>query len=494
MKNHKLEIWADSFHEGEWAASNIAKYCARYSVEYHHGFIPEWAIVIDDNQTLEITIFGSYKSWKNLPKKIEALLSFGKPDIVVYDPQKDEIILAIEETAAVPTGNQALQRCERIFGSAYYKIPFIYLIGEYGVHKDGKVRRTSIWPTLLGLKLSLQFKTPSFSLHYSDVDNPEDYAAGKGLSLTFEYCFLEIKRHLGIDTSTEKQRMSDVTADIIQQMCDFVISQWGNITNFLPDIISIKNDKFSESLAKAILGDAGTTFDFKNFLTWPKAADRDKSAITKDIQLGFIKSDSFLEKVDKLIIDAKGYVISGGVGSRPQDKESLLDWLKAQAAASKKIKTTFVCKLSDFPPSPSGFHITTSKNITYLLDSLSDLQTAYKTAFPKRTSSLSTALREGLEKLPVFLYICNSLKPGRIFGDPFVGQYTAFSNIFCFDGEYKKTRTGIIYTPHQSAGLFFGRDGKLARNKGISIYRELADIIITNDGYLISFAKEELLL
>src|SRR2546428_236 len=81
--------------------------------------------------------------------KERGILEFGKPDAIIYDPVADEVLFAIEETAAVPTGNQSLQRLERVWYAASCGIPFAYLIGEYGLHKDQGVRRSSIWPVYL---------------------------------------------------------------------------------------------------------------------------------------------------------------------------------------------------------------------------------------------------------------------------------------------------------------------------------------------------------
>ncbi len=40
----------------------------------------------------------------------------------LYYPEKDKICFAVEETAAVPTGNQALQRCERLYTQSLWVI------------------------------------------------------------------------------------------------------------------------------------------------------------------------------------------------------------------------------------------------------------------------------------------------------------------------------------------------------------------------------------
>jgi len=483
-----LELWTDSFHEGEWFIENISKHFLKASCLYIHNFIPQYTLQFDKENSLSITIFGSYQSWKNIPNKIEKLLELGKPDIVLYDREKDEIVIAIEETAAVPTGNQALQRCERIFGSAYHHIPFAYLLPEYGMHKDGGVRRTSIWPTLLALKLSLQFQVPSISLLYSDVDNPEDYSKGTGLAVLFKYSYYLIKRHLKILTQKESEELDAIITKEITQMCGFVVSQWENIIRFFPDMADFSNKENIDMLCKRILGDTASGFDIDHFLNWPLCKDRTIPDEFKEVALGFINEEAFLIHVDKSVRENKGYVLSGGVGSKPQTKTDIDSWLKLQRKQSEIHDFEYKLPIKKFQETENGnFHITTSKNITYLIDSIDAVENAYQSTFPERKISLKKLLQKH-ELLPVFLYVCNSLKPRRMFGDPFTGQFSAFSNIFCYSGTYKKIRSAIIYLPYQSAGYFYD-NGELINNKGMSIYALLADIIICNNGYAISLLE-----
>lgn len=111
-----LEIWADSFHEGIWCIENIQKFFEKnnYTIDlkYLNGFIPNYTFK-DNEHIINFTIYGSYKSWENIPTEITDLIEWGKPDFIIFDPNVNKIILAVEETAATPTGNQATQRCER---------------------------------------------------------------------------------------------------------------------------------------------------------------------------------------------------------------------------------------------------------------------------------------------------------------------------------------------------------------------------------------------
>ena len=155
----KIEIWADSFHEGVWCCDNICKHLQTQGFDcksdYIKGFIPHYEISKNGQQLLDIIVYGSYKSWNPLPKTIENLINWGKPDFLAYDATNDKILFAAEETAATPTGNQAMQRCERQYGCAHLKIPYWYFVSEYGEHVDGGVRRDNIWPSIAAIKLTI---------------------------------------------------------------------------------------------------------------------------------------------------------------------------------------------------------------------------------------------------------------------------------------------------------------------------------------------------
>ena len=485
----EIQIWADSFHEGQWAVDNLCEFFPLSKKEYIYGFIPIYIYEIANNEKVIFKVFGSYNSWSPMPKPIMNLISYGKPDVVYYDPIKDKIILAVEETAAVPTGNQALQRCERVYGSACNNIPFVYLLGEYGIHTDGSVRRTSIWPTLLGLKLSLQFKTPSFSLHYSDLENPEDYTSGKGLSILFRYTALLIKKNFNLLDDKEIQELIKLEKSIIKIMNNFIVEQCPNIVKYFPWRDYLKTDECSEQMALKLL--SGKCSLEPELFVWPKANIIYNDPTYQDIRRGFLAQDDFLEYVEEFVDQKKAYVISSGAGSRPQPKKEILSWINSQKVKNDQVSSfmepiKYTLDFNNLPISPKGYyHLTTSKNITYFLDNLQDLSNAHKKAF-NRSTNLSDVIIVNND-MPVFLYIINAIKPNRIFGDPYTGQFSAFSNIFCYDCMRNKTRHSIVYMPYNTAAYFFKKNGTFVQNKGIKNYIGLADAIITNNGYIVTF-------
>lgn len=127
-----LEIWADSFHEGEWCCEHLAEVAKSHGYvvqkeSYVHNFQPRFTFQKDE-QTIELLVYGGYSNWNPQPASIRRLNSYAKPDVVAYDPSSGKILFSVEETAATPTGNQSPQRGERQYGAAQEKIPYWYFI------------------------------------------------------------------------------------------------------------------------------------------------------------------------------------------------------------------------------------------------------------------------------------------------------------------------------------------------------------------------------
>jgi hypothetical protein len=477
MKTFRLEFWADSFHEGNWACEELSKFFTLKNLHYEQGFIPVFLFEIDTEKELEITVFGSYKNWSPLPKPIAELLECGKPDLVVFDPEEQKILLAVEETAAVPTGNQALQRCERIYGSLRLGIPFWYLLGEFGMHVDGGVRRDSIWPTVLGIKLSCIKRTPCMVLHYSDLNHPEDYSVGEGVRSL--YSALSIKIGIFVGTKT----LSDLQPILKEQyghMIKFIENQGANVVDFIPNKEVLYDKNIPEQISKLVTSSTPISNTALDFFNWGTTKELPSDIYEKIRPGGIIKHDIFIEQLEEIVKQKKAYTLSGNAGSRPQNEDMVAAWIAEQKALFERNTApgaNFSMNVADFPKSLSGrLHVTTAKNVFYLVDSASDVEISLKKAFP-RLKSLSLK-----ENLPAFVYISNSLKPGRIFGDPFTGQLSAFANIFTKDVTGEKTRMSIAYYPHQVHTQLFDADHKFRRNKGIILMRELLDFAVFQGG------------
>jgi len=487
MKTYKLEFWADSFHEGNWACEELSKFFALKKLSYEQGFIPIFLFEIDKEKELEVTVFGSYKNWSPLPTLISTLLEWGKPDLVIYDPLSNKILLAVEETAAVPTGNQALQRCERIYGSLRLNIPFWYLLGEFGVHIDGGVRRDSIWPTVLGIKLSCIQRTPCVVLHYSDYSHPEDYSIGEGVKSLYAAISVEIGIFIGTKTSND---LRPILKEQYSHMLDFVKSQAANVVDFIPNENILYQNDTPSKIAELVTSSAPVNNDTLDFFNWGKTDELPEEIYKRIKPGGIIKSDNFIVQLEDLVKNKKAYTLSGNAGSRPQERKSVELWLTEQKLLFKDNtapNASFSLLMTDFPVSTSGrYHLTTAKNVFYLVDSWNDLKGSLQKAFAR--------LKNFKDKLngPVFIYISNSLLPGRIFGDPFTGQLSAFSNIFTKNATGKRTRIAIAYYPHQVHTQLFDTHLKFKKNKGITLMRELLDFGLFQGGVFVNFKTGEI--
>ena len=92
--------------------------------------------------------------------------------------------------------------------------------------------------------------------------------------------------------------------------------------------------------------------------------------------------------------------------------------------------------------------------------------------------------------MPVFVYVSNSLKPGRLFGDPFTGQLSAYSIAFGrFDNPRRRV---IVYFPHQVHTQVISSRGA-AVNKGMTLMTELTDYIIFNSGIAVNLSTQEVM-
>ena len=494
----EIEIWADSFHEGVWCCDNICAALNKmgYSVtsSFLNGFIPHYRIHEGNEPVLDFVVYGSYKSWNPMPQKIRDLISWGKPDFIAYDDEDESILFAVEETAATPTGNQAMQRCERQYGSAHYHIPYWYFVSEYGEHIDGGVRRDNIWPSIAAIKLTMIQRVPCIVLHYSDIDNVEDYNSGKGLNLLFSSLSLII--HNYISKKDALFEMEDLISKQYEEMLGFISSQWENVIDFLPSRDRLLERNTANAIARFALNTP--TIDDnrkkKEILVWPQTDGVPETVLSQQRGKSLIKHDDLAELMEEDINLNRCYILSNNAGSgKPTRRDKICKWIDEQRALFSRSEQLnppafFTMSIEDFPLTNNGnIHVTTSKNIVYLYDKWKDLREAIETAYPRLTGRLTDIPDEK----PVFLYVSNSLKPGRLFGDPFTGQLSAYST--CFGKFDICDRAVVAYFPHQVHTQAFDRHGHLIRNKGITLYTELTDYILFNAGVAISLKHAEVI-
>jgi hypothetical protein len=414
--------------------------------------------------------------------------------LVLIRESSDEILLAVEETAATPTGNQALQRCERQFGAAREGFPFWYLISEFGIHSDGGLRRDSIWPTLMGLELMSTTQVPSVVLHYSDAANPEDYYSGTGMQSLFK-----VLTHVLINSSKDEDPMFGLENELIGQlgeMLKFVEESWQSSLYLLPDLTELD----TMELAKQLCSTSHTRFEgtansHKNLMNWPLTSELSPAQRSEQASRPLTKFDPLADRLEMDLGMGLSYGVIRGSGSRPQRRDSLLGWIESQnsrhrnwLAETSLTNSNFSLKIDDFPESESGnHHVITAKRILYLYDSVKDFEQSLKAAYPRLVDRV---LFDPLElQTPALVYVSNSVKPGRIFGDPYTGQLSAYSVSF---GALSGTRKVVVYFPHQSisqAAAFLS----VPNNKGLRMFAELTDLLVFGGGLSIKTKTLEII-
>ena len=493
QKVAEFNLWADSFHEGEWACRNIAREIENqggsFQVQYDQGFIPAFSFKIN-NLEIRVQVYGNYGSWSPKPKALEDLLAWGKPDLVLINDRNDEILIAVEETAATPTGNQALQRCERQFGSAIEGFPFWYLISEFGLHSDGGVRRDSVWPSLMGLEIMTSLEIPSIVLHYSDLENPEDYESGKGMKSLFR-----IMMGVLINSTNGAEPMSGLEGELqsqIEEMTKFIDLTATNSLYFLPESESTKKADLTKKLCET--GDLRSSHrkDRENYLNWPLARELTTLQQEEQSSRDLKKQDPFARELEKSIDKGQSYGIIRGSGSKPQKEDQMKTWISQQNSLQitwekemdSKYEEAFRLHLKDFPKSPTGYHVITAPRILYLFDDFSKVINCLSRSFPDLNYKSLLHIDS-----PSLVYISNSVKPGRIFGDPYTGQIAAYATSF---GALSKGRKVIAYFPHQSVAQAVNNFDNPS-NKGLRIMKELTDYLVFGGGITLDMKTGEVL-
>jgi len=495
LKKIELEIWADSFHEGNWCCENIARIFAaeggKHHIEYVNGFQPTFHILFK-NIEISLIIFGSYKSWEPIPKKVAEILNWGKPDFIAYDPAFDKVLFAVEETAATATGNQTAQRCERQYGSLRFGIPYWYLVSEYGMHIDGGARRDSIWPTIAGLKLSIFKRTPCLVVHYSDIENLEDYQAGKGLDMLFRSITTMLRSYSNGQPILEN--MEPLLKEQYDDMLHFLISQWSNIVDFLPSLEAIQNDDTAERIAEFAINSPDADMEkVKDFLHWPLIQDLPNEIRDNLAGKCLLKYDKLCEMFENDVSSHVAYTLSNNAGSgKPRTTSEIQGYIQGQ---ERKFNSVGLNPLANFSLSIEHFpftnkqethrHTTTAKNIVYLYDRWGDFIKSVYSSYPRLQGKLSFIDIDA----PVFVYVSNSIKLGRVFGDPFTGQIAAYATAFGkFDQQPRKV---VAYFPHQVHNQVFDKNG--STNKGITLMPELTDLIIFHGGVAVDLQNGKIL-
>ena len=220
-------------------------------------------------------------------------------------------------------------------------------------------------------------------------------------------------------------------------------------------------------------------------MVWPKTSGLPKYIYNSISPDGVINSDPLIDRLENLVENKQAYNIIKGAGSKPQKITSIKKWIKEQEnnwqkSTLKKKKKLNYDNLKFKITKNGNYHLTTAKNVFYLIDSSLTLEKIINKSF-----NYSDNINLGPDQ-PVFFFISNSMLKGRIFGDPFTGQLSAYSNIFTKNNLNQKNRLSITYYPYQVHTQMFRSEGIFNKNKGIDICRELVDYAIFHEGVIVN--------
>lgn len=249
----------------------------------------------------------------------------------------------------------------------------------------------------------------------------------------------------------------------------------------------LENQDTAQYLAEIATGNLEHKGALKNLLHWPLYRDMKKHPEWRGKAL--MKKDPFCKRMERDIDLKKAYILSSNTGQgKPPTSDDIKRYIAEQQELSHRAKKLdppikFRMKLEDFPLTKTGRrNITTSKNIVYLYDSWFELRESLCRAYPRLKGKLSSFM----DDLPVFVFVCNSLAKGRLFGDPFTGELAAYSMAFGKFDEEK--RMVLAYYPHQ---MFNQLTEAVKPNKGIHIVRDLVDLAVFYGGVAVDVRKNE---
>jgi hypothetical protein len=343
----------------------------------------------------------------------------------------------------------------------------------------------------MALKLTQDKLLPSVVLHYSDEDNPESYSVGTGLAALFSTLLALLRSYARGDPLLNDVRRP--LEDQYRSMLRFVDSQWSRLLHFLPGIEALQDDALAPNYAAAATRDAAAEDIIwsTHFLRWPRVAELPANARDLQASRPLIKEDPLCSRFEADVGAGRAYGLSQNAGSRPQASEALAGWIRRQQELFESggvlaPPAEFSLNVDDFPLSESGNrHVTTASRIVFLYDTWRDVRNAVETVYPR----LSGQLDDSRDALPALVYISNSVKPGRIFGDPFTGQVAAFA--VAFGKLDPEPRVVLAYFPHQAYTQAIR--GPAHSNKGILIMRELTDYLLFGGGVAVAMPGQSVL-
>ncbi len=166
------------------------------------------------------TIFEVFADFTNtnLPEKVKNILTMGcRVDYIFYNPNKDSIVLLIEDTKTAPVGNAQKQRISRPILSWINKIPFIYVSPEKGMDASSNQKRTE---TGVFKKLKTLNKESFISNKHFNLKNIIDEI----IDFDLEKYVIKNMIDIGLCYGRIKPKVSDMNSLTISKLKEIIVN------------------------------------------------------------------------------------------------------------------------------------------------------------------------------------------------------------------------------------------------------------------------------
>lgn len=297
---------------------------------------PVFTLTSPDGEQIRLVVRGEYRHWE-LPDTVADAVEFiGRPDVVVVDEQKNQV-LGGEFTDAAPIGNMILQREGRQVGLLRAGFPLVYDTAYTATDRSGGTidpRFPSAMIVLVRLAYCLKYGLPAFISFYKNTegeraasDNYDAYPPvreyDEGEQYLQNYVSAQLLEHTfgGYQSDVEGAQYN-----ILQQMTEYLLEepvvQSSANTRLEKDVPALDNqsvltdrrDEFVDHLIDVINGrcEPATEFDITGFdpaktVSWNSWPHKDKP-LNKAVLDAGCEPQTFGSRQNPYIIDTAEFV------------------------------------------------------------------------------------------------------------------------------------------------------------------------------------------
>jgi len=492
---NRLELWGDNQFEVLWALTDIAKRAEKSGWQTKcnliQGFIPEIHIA-KDNIVLIITGFGGYRFWDHLPAILNNTLKDGKVDLVLYDKDKDKMIIAVEDSSATMTGNQSQQRAERVCAFAREKVTVAYLLPSHAVKAaDGGVRTPNLWVPITALCLIAAYKVPALLFQFGTVNDPDNKFAGEGSNTLHQLIWESILKHFGLNN-----QLKNIIVAQIKNMLLMIDAKHDSLFYDLPHWNTIKIDSWAKTYSD-LLFESESTNNFDLPFNWIKPIS--KISIPTDDRKNIVKIKlPFAQKVGGDIVKKRAYFpIKGQSVGRPDPPDRIKRNINSQKKEHKKggalmpepYEDNIELLLKEGLTEAGNISPSVIKKGLIRYEKFGDLKSSIESAYPR----LNGKLDDGNDGVPAILFIASNTVP-MFLRDPYAGMLASYA-VSNGSLDPRQKTVVVLWTPWQTPMLTFNKvkgELKIRKIKTTKSWVNHASYTIFNAGIMVKNNNDDL--